>query len=378
MIRSRSPVHPGRSLLPLFCAASVMCGSSRVANAQATEIKFEADANFLKLPAGMNFGEVTGLAINRTTRHFYVYERTSQRSTVHGATAAQLLEFGPDGAFIRELGKESYGLAFAHDVDVDKDGNIWTTDEGTNMVLKFSPAGKVLLVLGRREEAAEEPPPPPPRGQRPIPQWGGFNRPTQVTWDLEGNIFVADGYNNSRVVKISPDGRWLKTWGEYGKAPGQFNTVHTIASDAKGNIYVGDRSNNRIQVFDHEGNPLRIITIDTTNAPYAKEPNVLLGGMPRPGANPLAALGAPWAICITPPNAQGAQYLYSADAVPGRLYKLTLDGKVLGTMGDGGKKVGEFGWVHEIACPSENELYVGEILNWRVQKLTLHPSAAQR
>ncbi len=372
---TRAVPFPGRSLVSLACALGVLAGAGVRAAAQVAEIKFDATADFLKLPAGMNFGEVTGLAINKATRHFYVYERTGERSTVRGATAAQLLEFGPDGTFIRELGKDVYGLAFAHDVDVDRDGNIWTTDEGTNMVLKFSPAGKVLLVLGRREEAAEEPPPPPPRGQRPVPQWGGFNRPTQVTWDLEGNIFVADGYNNSRVVKIAPDGRWIKTWGEFGKEPGQFNIVHTIASDAKGNIYVGDRSNNRIQVFDHDGNPLRIITIAV---PYDKTPNVLLGAMPREGANPLSVNGAPWAICITPPNAQGTQYLYSADAVPGRMYKLTLDGKVLGTFGDAGKKVGEFGWIHEIACPSENELYVGEILNWRVQKLTLHPTAAQR
>jgi len=358
-----------RSLVAVLCALA-----SATASAQVAEIKFDANADFLKPPAGLNFGEVTGIAVNKA-KHVYVYQRTSQRSTVHGGTAAQLWEFGPDGAFIRELGKDLYGFAFAHTVQVDKDQNIWTSDEGTNMVVKMSPAGKVLLVLGRRAEAVEEPPPPPARGQRPIPQWGGFNRPTDVTWDNEGNIFVSDGYNNSRVVKISPDGRWLKTWGEFGKEPGQFNILHTIASDAKGNIYIGDRTNNRIQVFDHDGNPVRIIKIEV---PYTKEPNVMLGAMPRPDGNPLAVNGAPWAICITPPNAAGTQYLYSSDAVPGRMYKLTVDGKVLGVFGDGGKKVGEFGWVHQIACPSENELYVGEILNWRVQKLTLHPTKDQR
>ena len=357
-----------------ICVLCALCGLQQVANAQVTEIKFDADANFLKPAAGTYFGEVTGLSLNNTTRHFYVYHRSSQRSTVHGGTAAQLWEFGPNGAFIREIGKDNYGFAFAHDVDVDKDGNIWTSDEGTNMIVKFSPDGKVLMALGRRDEAVEPVAEPRP-GTRPTPRWGGFNRPTQVTWDLEGNIFVADGYNNSRVVKIDKNGKWVKTWGEFGKEPGQFNTVHTIASDAKGNIYVGDRGNNRIQVFDHDGNPLRIITIDV---PYTKEPNVMLGAMPRPGANVLGANGAPWAICITPPNAQGTQYLYSADAVPGRLYKTTLEGKVLGVMGDAGKEVGQFGWVHQIACPSENELYVGEILNWRVQKLTLHPTAGQR
>jgi hypothetical protein len=378
MTRSlRTLFTPGssQSLLPLQLLVCVLlCGGVAIANAQVAEIKFDANADFLKPPAGLNFGEVTGIAVNKA-KHVYVFQRTSQRSTVHGATAAQLWEFGPDGAFIRELGKELYGFAFAHTVEVDKDQNIWTSDEGTNMVVKMSPAGKVLLVLGRRAEAVEPEPPPPQRGQRPVPQWGGFNRPTDVTWDNEGNIFVSDGYNNSRVVKISKDGRWLKTWGDYGTEPGQFNILHTIASDAKGNIYIGDRTNNRIQVFDHDGNPVRIIKIEV---PYTKEPNVMLGAMPRPEGSPLAVNGAPWAICITPPNAQGTQYLYSADAVPGRMYKLTLDGKVLGVMGDAGKAVGEFGWVHQIACPSENELWVGEILNWRVQKLTLHPTKEQR
>ena len=92
--------------------------------------------------------------------------------------------------------------------------------------------------------------------------------------------------------------------------------------------------------------------------------------MPGGDGNPLSVSGAPWAICITP---GATQFLYVADAVPGRIYKLTLEGKVLGMLGEAGKDVKQFGWIHEIACPSENELYVAELLNWRMQKLTLHP-----
>ena len=143
--------------------------------------------------------------------------------------------------------------------------------------------------------------------------------------------------------------------------------IWAITSDDAGNIYVADRSNRRIQVFDHDGTFLRQFTIDV---PYSGKPNVMIGAMPGSG-DPLAASGAPWAICITPaPN----QVLYSADAVPGRIYKLTLDGKVLGVLGEAGKEPKQFGWIHEIACPSENVLYVAELLNWRVQKLVLHPS----
>ena len=327
------------------------------------EIAFTANADYVRLPKDMSFGEVAGVAVN-SKGHIFLFLRSGERSTVHGATASQLLEFGSDGTFLRELGQNLYGFAFAHTVRIDAADNIWATDEGTNMVIKFSPAGKVLMVLGRRDEAVEAPPTGPPRVT-----WGGFNRPTDVAWDRAGNVFVADGYNNSRVVKIDPHGRWLKTWGSRGSAPGQFNILHTIASDATGNIYVGDRSNRRIQVFDADGTLLRQITIDV---PFTKPPNVMLGAEPVAGSNPLSVSGAPWAICITPGS---TQYLYVADAVPGRIYKLALDGTVLGVLGEAGKEPKQFGWIHEIACPSANELYVAELLNWRMQKLTLHPPA---
>jgi len=346
--------------------------TAAAAGAQQTvpEIPFQASVDFLELPAGMNFGEVAGVTVD-ARHHLYVFSRTGARSTVHGASASQLFEFGPDGSFIHEIGKDLYGFAFAHTVRIDPQGNLWATDEGTNMIMKLNAAGRVVMVLGRRAEAVEAPAAEPAAGTLPRPGWGTFNRPTDVAWDRDGNIFVADGYNNSRVVKIDKHGRWLKTWGERGSNPGQFNTLHSIANDDAGNIYVADRSNRRIQVFDHDGTFLRQFTIDV---PYSKTPNVMIGAMPGSG-DPLAASGAPWAICITPgPN----QVLYSADAVPGRIYKLTLDGKVLGVLGEAGKEPKQFGWIHEIACPSENELYVAELLNWRVQHLTLTPVVRRR
>jgi DNA-binding beta-propeller fold protein YncE len=328
------------------------------------EIKFDGNIEPLHLPPGMNFGEVVGVSLN-SKRHVFVFTRTGERSTVHGASASQLFEFGPAGQYLREIGKDLYGFAFAHTVRIDKFDNIWTADEGTNTIVRFNPAGRVTLVLGRREEAVEPAAVLAP-GAEPRPGWGTFNRPADVAWDLDGNIFVADGYGNSRVVKIDKNGRWVKTWGSRGSEPGQFNILHTIANDAKGNLYIGDRTNRRIQVFDPDGKAVRIITVDV---PYTKEPNILSGAAPGSGGNALAASGAPWAICITPGP---TPYLFVADAVPGRIYKLTLDGKVLGVLGDSGKEARQFGWIHQIACPSEKELWVAEILNWRVQKLTLH------
>ena len=349
-----------RRLSLLFLIARIAAAQQSVA-----EIRFDANIDLLKLPPGMYLGEVAGVALN-SQKHIFIFTRTGERSTVHGATASQLFEFTPDGKFIREIGQNLYGFALAHTVRIDKDDNIWATDEGTNMIIKFAPDGHVLMVLGRRAEAVEAEPPPLAPGQQPRLQWGTFNRPGDVTWDAAGNIYIADGYGNSRVVKVDRNGKWVKTWGSRGTEPGQFNILHTIASDAKGNIYVGDRTNRRIQVFDGEGAFLRQFTIDV---PFNKEVNVMSGAMPGSGGNPLAVSGAPWAICITP----GAnQVMFVADAVPGRIYKVTLDGKVLGVLGEAGKEPKQFGWVHEIACPSESELYVAELLNWRMQKLTLH------
>jgi DNA-binding beta-propeller fold protein YncE len=349
----------------LILAAVIVQPALARAQQAVPEIRFDANVNFLQLPSSLPWGEVAGV-VQDARKHLYTYVRTGARSTLHGPVAAQLFEFGPDGAFIREIGKDLYGFAFAHTVRIDPAGNLWATDEGTNMLTKFSPAGKVLMVLGRRPEAVEAAPPPPAPGQQPRPQWGTFNRPTDVAWDRDGNIFVADGYNNSRVVKLDRNGKWLKTWGERGTGQSQFNILHSIANDAAGNIYVADRSNRRIQVFNPNGDFLRQFTIDV---PFTGAPDIMVGAMPQPGSDPLSVSGAPWAICITPgPN----QVIFSADAVPGRIYKLSLDGKVLGVLGEAGKGPKQFGWIHQIACPSEHELYVAELLNWRVNKLTLH------
>jgi hypothetical protein len=299
------------------------------------EIPFDSAPNFLKLPANLYLGEGIGVATN-SKGHIFVYTRSQ---------ATRLFEFDSKGTYVREIGEGLYGFAFAHAVRVDPEDNIWAVDEGSNMVIKFNPEGRVVMVLGRRPEPAE-PAPTAPEPYR-------FDRPTDVGWDAAGNIFVTDGYGNSRVVKYDKNGRFLKSVGSKGSAQGQLNLPHTMAMDAKGNVYVGDRSNARIQVFDNDLN---------FKAIYDQ-------------------VGAPWAMCITPgPH----QYLYSSnsnpdnnnsliEAVTGEIYKMELDGTILGKFGHAGKKLGEFGTVHEIDCRNENELLVSEITAWRVQKLALHP-----
>ncbi len=307
------------------------------------EIPFEAQTNFLKFPPNLYLGEGIGVATN-SKGHVFVYTRSQE---------TRLFEFDQKGNYVREIGEGLYGFVFAHAVRVDSQDNLWVVDEGSNMVIKFNPEGRVIMLMGRRPEAIEGLPAPPATNE---PEPYLFNRPTDVAWDAAGNIFVSDGYGNSRVVKYDKNGRFLKSAGTKGSAPGQLNLPHTIAADAQGNIYVGDRSNARIQVFD---NNLKLKTI------YDQ-------------------VGAPWAMCIS----QGPhQYLYTSNsntdnnnslvaAVTGEIYKMELDGAILGKFGKAGKGSGEFSSAHELDCRNPNEILVAEITSWRVQKIFLHPSPA--
>ena len=350
-------------VLALFLVA----GSLYAQQAAVPEIRYHSVPDFLKLPPDLYFGEVVGVAVN-SKGHIFVFSRGNSTGPAYGASAAQLLEFDANGKFVREIGHNLYAWSFAHSVKVDPEDNIWVTDKGSDMVIKFNPDGRVAMVFGRKQEASDEgtgalkhPNPPLP------PEDGMFRQVTDVAWDKSGNTYISDGYINSRIGKVDNDGNWLKSWGEPGSGPGQFDTPHSLAVDAGGNVYVADRGNRRIQVFDGEGKFLRQITIDVPVDPDAR-PAI---GNKRVQITGSRAPGAPWAICITPgPN----QVLFSSDGFPGRIYKLSLDGKVLGVLGKSGKQLGQFGWIHEMACPSENELYVAEILNWRVQKLVLEPS----
>ena len=348
-----------RSMLVLFVLLSVSLFAQ-----QPPKIRYQSVPDFLKLAPDMYFGEVAGVALN-SKGHLFVFSRGDTTGPAYGAAAAQLLEFSADGKFIREIGHHLYAWSFAHSVKVDKDGNVWVADKGSDMVIKFNPEGRVAMVFGRKQEASDEGTEPLRHPKPPLPPVDGmFRQVTDMAWDAAGNTYISDGYINSRVAKIDKDGNWLKSWGEPGDGPGQFNTPHSIAVDAEGRVYVADRGNRRIQVFDGEGKFLSQITVDVPVDPDARP---AIGNKPTTTTGAMAP-GAPWTVCITPgPN----QVLFTSDGFPGRIYELTLDGKVLGVLGESGKQLKQFGWIHEIACPSETELYVAELLNWRVQKLIL-------
>ncbi len=333
---------------------------------QPPEIPFQSVPNFLKLPPDIHLGEVAGVAVN-SKGHIFVFSRGNSTGPAYGASAAQLLQFAPDGRFIREIGHNLYAWSFAHSVRIDKDDNIWVADKGSDMVIKFNVDGRISMVFGRKLEASDEGTEPLKHPKPPLPPFDGlFRQVTDMAWDSAGNTYISDGYINSRIAKADKDGNWLKSWGEPGDKPGQLNTPHSIATDAQNNVYVADRGNRRIQVFDTDGKFLRQITIDV---PVPADARPAIGNKPTSNTGTMSP-GAPWTLCITPgPN----QVLFTSDAFPGRIYKLSLDGKVLGVFGKSGKQLGQFGWIHAIACPSENELYVAELLNWRIQKLILEP-----
>jgi DNA-binding beta-propeller fold protein YncE len=369
--------------------AFLIAGFAAVAFAQ-PEINFDSTPNFLKLPDKIYLGEAAGVATN-SKGHVYVFTRTgdayatigTSRTFTHGG--GRLFEFDQTGAYVREIGQGLYGFLWPESVKVDPQDNVWVVDRGASLVIKFDPQGQVAMVMGRKPEAvsvgtpgragaapgagrgAEAPAAGAGRGAE-APAGAGrgaagagrgagilggtpgdlFGQPTDVAWDASGNIYVADGYRNSRIAKYDKNGKWIKGWGTKGAETGQLDIPHSIALDAAGNVYVAELGNKRIQVFDGEGTSKRTIE----------------------------AAGAPRAICIT---SGPHQYLFASNSSEpnapfdkGEIYKIELDGTLVGKFGHGGKALKEFGTVNSIDCRKANELVVGETTNWRVQKLTLH------
>jgi hypothetical protein len=392
-----------RALKTLAAAASLALSASLAAQT-VPEIAFDTNADLLKLPDNTHFGEVAGVATN-SKGQIFVYTRTGASHATLGTSrtfykaGSRLFQFDPAGKFVREIGVGVYGFNNAQAVRIDPQDNIWVVDRGSTQVIKFDPDGRIQLVMSRKPEAiavrAGAPPgaggrggapegrgaatgapaaagvgaPPPPGGAPAAAPAGGggrgpagpagagipgdsFVRTAGVAWDAQGNVYVADGQGdgigNARVAKFDKDAHFIKSWGQRGTEAGQFNSLRGIAIDAKGLVYVLDGGNKRIQVFDAEGNPKAQI----------------------------ASGFVPAAICITPgPH----QYMYvsnSNDAESldnGEIYKMELDGKVVGKFGRAGRVAKEFNMVNAIDCRSENELLVAELGNWRVQKLSLKP-----
>jgi len=350
-----------KRLLTVLLSAAALAAFPAAAQNAAPELNYDSAANPLVMPDDIYLGEVGGVATN-SQGELFVYTRTGHptvslggsRAFAHGGS--RLFRFDRNGRYEGEIGKDSYGFMFANQVRIDPQNNIWVVDQMSSMVMEFDPGGRnVLLLLGRKAEAI----PIPARaggaaegGANAGPPGAGrpqdvFDRPTDVAWDSAGNIFVADGLGNARVAKFDRDGKFIKSWGQKGAGPGQFATVRSIAVDAQGNVYVADGGNHRVQVFDNNGT-------------YKTE---------------FRNLGNPQALCLT---TGATPTLYVSDSNPpnnidiaGEIYKLRLDGTIIGKFGHAGKMPKEFGTVNAIDCRNENNLWVGEVGNLRVQRITL-------
>jgi len=291
-------------LAVLFTAASIFPCRAEDATPR---VHYEAVADFFQLPPGEHFVEVAGVAVN-SKGHIYVFHRGKH----------PLMEFDASGKFIRSIADDLF--VTAHTVRVDAEDNIWTTDVGAHVVLKLSPDGRVLLSLGRMRMPGDD--------------VLHFNQPTDVAFDREGNIFVADGEGNSRVLKFNKFGNVLLGWGMKGSGPGQFDLPHSIAIDGD-LVYVGDRENARIQIFDLNGRYLREWK-----------------------------LGHPFGLFITPDH-----FIYMSDAIAGRILKINREGKVLGVLEGPAPDKGRHFDPHSLAVDKDNSIFTAEVMPWRAQKL---------
>lgn len=305
------------------------------------QLQFTEEILPLTIP-GHTIGETEGVSMN-SRGHLFVYSRTGMGGSARGGTAAELFEFdvAPAYKFVKQWAPDNYGASFAHAVRVDKYDNVWFVDEGSNMVVKMDPTGMVKMTLGRKPEAIDWLERFVERGEKetnryPDGSTGTFGRPTDVAWDAQDNIFVSDGYINSRFVKIAKDGTWVKAVGTHGSGPNQFSTPHGIAVDGQ-NVYVADRGNFRIQVYD-------------TNTMNFKAT--------------YGSVGAPWTVQAT------AKYLYSGDGT-GKIYRMDKStGKLLGWI-QSGLGQGQTGCiVHSLWAVSDDVLIKGSCSQWNVEKIT--------
>jgi DNA-binding beta-propeller fold protein YncE len=305
-------------ILPLVLLLGVVRTPARAPSSselRAVQLDYRVVPDFLKLPSSLYFSEVSGVALN-SKGHIFVFQRG-----VH-----PLVEFDKSGNFVRTIGEGLFTRP--HGLRIDKADNLWVTDNGAHFVLKLTPEGQISMVLGQKDYPGTD--------------HGHFDGPDDVAFGKSGEIYVADGEGNSRVVEFDGDGHFLKEWGRKGSGEGEFRLPHTIATDAQGLVYVGDRENARIQVFDSEGKFL------------AQWRDV----------------GHPYGIFVSPD-----QHIWMADAEASRVLEIDRSGRVLGSFGISGRGVGQLAGAHALGVTAQKEIFVAEVFNWRVEKFI--PAGAQ-
>jgi DNA-binding beta-propeller fold protein YncE len=271
--------------------------------------------NWAQLPKGWNFGEVSGVDVDRHD-NVWVFHR-GQRP---------VMQFDKNGKLLQAW--QEVPVKSSHGIRVDPDGNVWLIDVFGHALIKCNPEGRVLMTIAQAGNAAGD-----------NNSQYAFNRPTSLAFHPNGDIYVSDGYVNSRVVRYKKDLTYVQHWGKKGKADSEFDIAHDVTVDKRGRIYVADRTNDRIQIFDANGKFIGKWT----------------------------DLGQPWGVYY----ASREDSIYMADGNNNRVVKVNLDGQIQGVLGGFGKAPGKFDFAHHLAVDSAGSVYVAEIKNWRVQKFAL-------
>jgi len=292
-------------------------------------IWYKVDPTWPERPKNVSWGPMSGVAVDAQD-NVWVLARTD--------TPVQI--YAPDGKFLRSWGK---GLMDTpHQLRIDRRGNVWLADSGNHVILQSTPEGKVIRTLGTRGEAGCD--------ER------HFNRPADMVIAPDGDVFVADGYGNARVVHFDKNGKFVKSWGKLGTEPGEFSLPHSIALDSKGRLYVADRNNARVQVFDRDGKFLdqwRNVVVPCTFWITKDDELWVCGSSPMPWRADDRVLGYP-------PKDQ----LFMKFNTSGKLLQLwsVPKGK------DGKEQAGELNWVHGMALDSKGNIYAVDIQGERAQK----------
>lgn len=277
------------------------------------------------LPDGMSFVEATSVAVDAND-DVYVFNRGKH----------PVIVFDRAGRFKRSWGEGHFRRA--HGITVGPDGTLWLTDDLHHTIRQFTTEGKCLLTIGDPDQPSTL------QGGKP------FNRPTHVAISPKtGDVYISDGYGNSRVHKYDPKGRHLMSWGEPGTDPGCFNLPHNIATDAAGLVYVADRENHRVQIFDANGRYLA--QWNNLHRPCGLAADARLGDIFFVGELP-----SHLAVNKDVPN------------LGARVSILSIKGQLLGRIGGrfAGEKPGEFVAPHGCAVDSHGDLYVAEV-SWTAQ-----------
>ncbi|WP_421849083.1 peptidyl-alpha-hydroxyglycine alpha-amidating lyase family protein [Novosphingobium sp.] len=300
-----------------------------------SRVQYQVAHGWPDLPAGRILGSAAGVAVN-SKQEVLVFHRADRvwsepLPLTNIALPTVAIFDSKTGRFLREWGANLFSMP--HGIFVDDHDNVWLTDVALQQIFKFSPDGRLLMVLGERGVAGADD--------------HHFNRPTQVAVLPDGSFYVADGYINTRVVKFSPSGKFLFQWGRPGSGPGEFNTPHSIAVDKTGLVYVADRENDRVQIFTGDGRFVRQIRSREIGRPY--------GLALLPGGRMVVADG-------------GEQPDTGLDR--SGLAVITTNGRVLQRLGRYGNYDGQFRMAHAVAVDARNEVFVVDITGQRVQKFT--------